>query len=466
MANEAVQAIYAQDIVSTFDIHEPQVLNTLFARHGDQGLSMYRIIESMGFKMPVAGDNYFHFEENWKIETIHSLVGVADPGAGNNALITLSPGDLDSQNRFYPRQWFTIQFHNETIGTIVAINIAVPGAPVLTVRPNDLTKTIGAIAAGEELWIAAPNFAEGSEQPASVFSGTYKYTNDTQILKERVTATGTEMTEEPRFEKLLLPDGTGKEIVAYYIKGQYDAEFRMDSQIDDAILFHQRVTNSFVGFIDPTSSSASAPKATEGLVPGVTRLGRTVGYNVGLFGIPKFDQIERLLNKEFSGEYVCCFNGLHLMQEVKNTLVDYFKDTNINYITERANKSMFGGDGGLGASVNYSYLTTGKYTYAFKELGSFSHSKKAGVDGYKTPGIGIWIPMQKKKDKLTREAIPSFGVRYRQRGPYNRMMEVWPISGAGPFTKVISQDVHNMNWRTHIGFHGIALNQAIKLVPN
>ena len=57
-------------------------------------------------------------------------------------------------------------------------------------------------------------------------------------------------------------------------------------------------------------------------------------------------------------------------------------------------------------------------------------------------------------------------MRYKKLGPYSRLMEVWNISGAGPNTKVIEDDLHNYNMRCNIGFHAMAGNQMVLLDPN
>ena len=90
----AVQSIWSQQIISTFDIDKPENLNVLFRRYGDQGLGLFRLIESMGFKMSVAQDTYEHDEEDWIHEVFHSLALVGAPGPGNDLVVTLDPSDL------------------------------------------------------------------------------------------------------------------------------------------------------------------------------------------------------------------------------------------------------------------------------------------------------------------------------------------------------------------------------------
>ncbi len=96
----AVASIWSQQIISTSDIDKPENLNVLFRRYGDQGLGFFRIIESMGWKLPTAQELYGHWEEDFIHETFNSRNAVGAPGPGNNILITLDSTNLNANNQF------------------------------------------------------------------------------------------------------------------------------------------------------------------------------------------------------------------------------------------------------------------------------------------------------------------------------------------------------------------------------
>ena len=64
MTTNSIQAPYASEIVSVFDIDKPEILNTLFRAKGDQGLELFQVIQTMGFKYPIAQVEYSRFEQN------------------------------------------------------------------------------------------------------------------------------------------------------------------------------------------------------------------------------------------------------------------------------------------------------------------------------------------------------------------------------------------------------------------
>ena len=265
MTPDSIDAIYASDIISTFDIDKPEVLNALFERYGDQGLGFFRIIESLGFKRPVAQDSYSHHEENWRHEVFHSVAAVAAPGPGNPIAITLAANDYDANNNFYPRQWMVAMFSNRVVGSITDVQGVTPNI-ILEITPSDVTDDIGAVALGEEIIISSSAFSEGSGQPNSVVTGTYKYTNWVQIMKETMTATGTEMTNQKWFTRL---ESSGKGIPAYYLKGQMDTDYRLNLAIDGALLFGKITDNAHANLTD--AATGRVVRTTEGLVPFIER---------------------------------------------------------------------------------------------------------------------------------------------------------------------------------------------------
>ena len=205
-------AEYASDIVSTFDIDKPEVLNTLFRSKGDQGVGFFRTIDSLGFKSPVSQDEYSHHEEDWIHETIHANAATSAAAANAPQNIVLQASTDIRLNKYYPRLWDIVMFPNGVTASVTSISGTVPTITV-QLTPNQLGDNIPAISAGQELIIMSAAFSEGSDQPESAFAGTYKYTNNVQIIKERMSVTGTEMTNRKWFDK----DSSGRAINAYYV---------------------------------------------------------------------------------------------------------------------------------------------------------------------------------------------------------------------------------------------------------
>jgi len=454
MNPEAIAQIYASDIVSGFDIHKPEIMNTLFSRFGDQGASYFQLIRSMGFELPVANDTYGHFEENHIHEIIHSRGVVAQPAVGANISFTLDTVDLDANNAFYVRLYDIILFPNEVTGSVITINVAVPAAPVITVRLNEITDQFPALTAGEELAITSSGFSEGSGQPTGAVSGTWEYDNDAQIIKETIGVTGSEMVNQA----WVTITSKGQSLPAYYFKGQIDIDYRMALKIDGALLWQKRSTNVIT---DPVTNRPI--KTTEGLIPYIRRVGNEQTCVSGAFDVDEFDELSNTLDREFAGNYVLGLLGISLHQDIENALKDYFTITNITFAKQASNEVLFHNNEALSASVNFTYLTKSERTFMFKRMGGFNNKKGAGAVGYSARKMGVFLPINKKKDPVTGNMVDSFGTRYRALGKYSRRMEVWQVGGAGEGLKVTDIDDRNTYQRCHIGAHHRGGNQMVIL---
>jgi hypothetical protein len=452
MQPDAIAAIYASDIVSGFDIHKPEKLNVLFSRYGDQGASFFQLIRSMGFEQPVANDAYGHFEENHIHEVIHSRDIEAQPAVGADMVFTLDTQDLDANNNFYLRLYDVIMFPNEVTGIVTDIDVTDPDEPDITVELNDSADQFPALTAGEELVIISNAFSEGSGQPEGAVSGTWEYSNCAQIIKETIGYTGTEMVNQTWFDVT----SKGQSIPAFYFKGQIDIDYRMALKIDGALLWQKTTTNTIT---DPVTGRAI--KTTEGLIPYIRRVGNEQSYTAGAFDVDEFDELSNILDRESAGNYILGLLGIQLHQDIENSLVDYFQNTNITFAKQTTNDVLFNKNEALGASVNFTYLTKSERTFLMKRMGVFNNRKLAGADGYNAPKMGVWLPINKKKDPVSGNMVDSIGTRYRALGKYSRRMEVWQVGGAGEGLKVTEFDTRNTYQRCHVGSHFRGGNQFV-----
>jgi hypothetical protein len=457
MNPDAIAQIYASDIVSGFDIHKPEYLNSLFSRYGDQGASFFQLIRSMGFEKPVAADTYGHFEENHIHEIVHSRDIEAQPAQGDPIVFDLDTTDLDANNNFYLRKFDQLLFPNEVTGIVVDIDTTDPLIPSVTVEPNESTDRFPALTAGEELVIMSNAFSEGSGQPEGAVSGTWEYSNTAQIIKETIGYTGTEMVNQTWFDVTT----KGQSIPAFYFKGQIDIDYRMALRIDGALLWGKQTTNT-TGVIDDDNEN-KVIKTTEGLVPYIRRVGNEQTYTAGAFDVPEFDEMDNTLDREFAGNYILGLLGITLHQEIENALKDYLENTNVSLARQASNDVLFKNNEALSVSVNFTYLTKSERTFLFKRLGTLNNRKLYGATGYNGPTMGIFMPINKRKDPVSGNMVDSMGTRYRALGKYSRRMEVWQVGGAGEGLKVTEFDKRNTYQRCHVGAHFRGGNQMLIL---
>jgi hypothetical protein len=153
--------------------------------------------------------------------------------------------------------------------------------------------------------------------------------------------------------------------------------------------------------------------------------------------------------------------GITLHQEIENALKDYFANTNISFAKQATNDVLFNSNEALSASVNFTYLTKSERTFLFKRMGVFNNRKLYGADGYSAPTMGVFMPINKRKDPVSGNMVDSIGTRYRALGKYSRRMEVWQVGGAGEGLKVTEFDKRNTYQRCHVGAHFRGGNQML-----
>lgn len=452
----AIAQIYASDIVSGFDVHKPEKMNQLFLRYGDQGLSHFNLLRSLGFEKMVSLDEYGHFEDNRIHEIIKIKSQVVSPGQGNDQEVDLHGDSKDANGYYYPRLYDTVLYPNEVPAYIADIT---EGAEVtLTIRPYDDSDTIPQVEAGDQVSIISSAFSEGSGQPEGAIRGVWEYENTAQIIKETIGYTGTEMVNQQWYDVT----SAGQKIPAYYFLGQTDIDYRFALKTSGALLFNKKTTNASA--VDPDTGRAI--KTTEGLIPYTRRVGHAHSYDIGSFDVADFDDISLILDQEHVGNYVMCLLGVKLHNEIENLLKPYFADTNINFTTKAVNDVLFNKNESLGASVNFKYLTKSERTFMFKRWGEMTNPKTYGADGYDMMNMGIVLPVNKKKDPVNGGMVESIGVRYRGLGAYSRRMEVWNVGGAGGGLKVTEFDKRDTYMRGHIGGHFRGGNAFVLIDPS
>lgn len=450
----AVEAVYTNEIASSFDILKPEVWASLMKSHGNQKAEYFKTLTSLGFKVASTNESFSHFEDDW----IHETVGITTPlvigAAGADTTFTVS--NVDASNRYYVRPRDILLLQNGVRAYVKDIDVTIPAAPVVTISPMDVT-AIATVVDGDEVAIISNGFGEATDQPEGRFSGTRKYENDLQIVKETLQVSGTNMTDGLWFNQVTYAGANGKPISAYYVKGQEDAEYRLAQSMEGACLFGQKNDNP--NTIDPDTNKQL--RTTEGTYTYMENNANVVNYTPGSFTVAKFNEINKIADKEVSPDNYCAFLGIDIHDELDDTFVDYNKDTNISFTSD-----ITGGKKKI--DIGFEMLNKGGRSYGFKRFASFSNAKTYGATGYDYSQQGMFMPlgMNKAMDANNKAVkLPTIGMRYKALGSYNRFSEVWDVSGAGNGRKVTQNDSKNLYLRTHIGSHNMVGNQMVLLKP-
>ena len=456
-APQAVKADYFDNIVTSFDLNITKWLPRLHRRYGNQGSDVIDLLMSLGFERTDAVTKIQHFEENWihqNFKVLASTAGAA--GAAKN--ITINPDSIDSSNRFYPRINDVVTFSNEVTALITAIDVSTPTAPVLTVVPFDVTKAIPACVAGAVIAITGNAFSEGSTQPVGRFSGAWQYINYTQIIKESIGASGTQMTNETWVKMM-----DGKNIDGWFNKGLLDIDHRQKINMQGVFLTQEKNTNALV--VDSLNANGKI-QTTEGLFPYMKRVAIPYPYVPGTLAVQDFNAIERLMSRQFAPRTVCAMMGQDVDIELEDVLKDYHQFTAIDYATGVTNDKLFGNtvEGkALSSVIAFQYLTKAQRTYCLKRFEAMNDPQTYGSDGYSYPSKAIFFPLEKRVDPKSKNSIPAIGMVFKAMGSNSRKAEAWDYGAAGGGQKLGAVDRRDWYMRSELGTEFFGGNQFVDM---
>lgn len=458
-----IAAAYQSNLVSAYDVNKPDILNKLFNRYGYQGEPWFLKLEKMGFVLPTAAMEYSHYENELKNPIFKPRANVAAPGTNTNQLVTLALTDVDQKNNFYPRVKDIVYYPNGIKGIIMSIDVSTPAAPVLSIAPlrTSAAYALPAVTTATELSIVSNVYPEKSDPGTGVVPGATKYTNNTQIFREQLVVSGSELTNQTWFDGLvdvtdMVKGQGGNGSQSWYNLNFMDMEWRQTKNISGALLFGDKGDGRNVDAI-----TGLPLRTTQGLIPFIQERGNLATYTPGSFSATDFDGYNRTLTRNYVGNFVGAFLSQSTYNEVENGLVSYFANSNIKYC-ENMGAERFGGEG-KSAQIHFSYLSKGGRVFAFSEMTELSDRQTFGTAGSVTDSYGIMIPFNKVKDAQSGKMSDSIGARYKAFNGYSRKMQIWSTQGAGNGLKVIGTDVHNDFCLSDIGGHNMGGNQMILL---
>lgn len=473
-ATGAISGFPSDKLLTPFDWWKPEVASQFYQIFGDQGLSTFRNMRALSMIMPVAQDTRTTYSQEYIHQTIHvgsggittvnALTGeysfLLSVASGTNDFLASAGTTPYSSTTYYPACKINdrLMFQgsgDRVIATVTNISGSHPTVTV-TIKLADLSQTFvpANYPAGTELSVFTNAWAEGTDQPDGLVVKPYQDTEYAQIIKTSTQITGTQMVNQLWFNQY----SNGDEIIGYRTLGQKDAEYEHELAMCYALLFERPNTNPTF-----TGSNIEPNKTTEGFITYWKRRGFTINYAAGAFSMSMFDFIDAQADKNFGPTYYQFGMGRDLYNEKDNALKQYFQNTMQAYQDPGVVRDLFGNNPGVAQTVRFTLFTKGRRTYCFTPIEEFNNPRVTDIAGYNTPGLGFVVPIGKKRDTRSGLDLPYMGIGYRALGGYNRMSEVWAVSGAGTETKVITQDIMKLNYRSHIMACHVGGNQAIVL---
>lgn len=358
---------------------KPQAYAELLQKFGE-GLNIFNFLNMAQQTIPVTTPSLKIIEEG-SVERLVT-VSIGTTNANTEAALTFATSD-DSDH--YVREGFDILIPgaNNNTGVDKPMRIYKSGGDWKG-RFWDTTTAIDVALVTTEVAVAASAFGPGTGQPDSMKTGLYSRNTSSRLFKETNGIEGGQLYKED-FYAVEAANGA-KGLLS---KGLIQMDFRLDSQIDAALLLAE--LNANTSNITSTSSvtgETTAISSFDGLLPTMRKQGLPLNWT-STFDATQFTAVKALL--ESVG--------------VTNRNLDFMVGSGLNAAVETGmqswlNTNSHGTDlydmiGKIAFKVRE--LTLNSCTFNIMELHSFSNPVKFGGANYNFKNLGMMFPQGQRK---------------------------------------------------------------------
>lgn len=440
--NQPIANVTTASIRSLHAFHfKKSVMQELYQTYGD-GFNALDILRSLGRWAVVSNETMTAEEEGYSHRTI--TVGASNVSVGGSPGATgsfeLDADDLDSGDRYYPREGFSVYFGDAANGFIDTriTNISAAGSTItLTVQPYDVSKTLSAtyLYAGVEVAIGDSAFAVETGQPLGTSKGYWEREFFAQIFKETLGFGGMELAKQKWVEVA----GIG-----FYSKEMARVEFNLDRQEEISLIMGQKNTNSITqtSLIDGQSNTVYKNK---GVYTWIDELGGEVTYtDAGGVAMSLLDEIAAYLESQgVINSVVLILLGGSLSRRIENMGVEFMANPVGGALQggglpgEFINK--FKADGptkpSMDIDVGFRGIKKGGLYFVCHTLPAFTNPFTFGIDGYMLNDSAMVIPLGKVKDRKSGLTVPNLMAKYVGLGGYSRKRVLGTLGGMDGFAR-------------------------------
>jgi hypothetical protein len=475
-------------VITAFDIYTPSELMLLLSRH--QNYPGFRsVLRTWGFRKGCHTPTVGHYESPWirNLVTIGTIV-TASGGAGLPMVVSLpaaSHYDTSvtinggaSLRASFPKKGHKIRLPDGEIVYITNKDVTTaPTAHRLTLVPADPTVDLDAVInVGESYAILYTEKAEGTGFADGDTPRVVKYSNNFAITKERVGATGSEMTNKTWFDPI--PNKPG----SFLLKAEEDTYQRFEEGYSAMLLFDKPTTNTaLVEFAEGVGHDMPL-KGQEGFYSFVEDNGNEVTYTVGSWVMDDFDKIAHKMEDERAGaDSFCVWFGQALYTENENVLRDFLNGDTAAFLSRE-----WMGYGNVSQTMRDHYQLQSEEDYAikigftairkngvnfmFKRMHDFNYVQGMGSADYNFKNQAIVHPVGYKRNQFNGQLDGAVGYQYKELNGVSRENKVAVLNGVGAevdgMNAVNEIDTRNTYMLAESCFHGTCANHMTLVRPS
>lgn len=432
-----------QQVFSRLDLYNPYEQVQLVSRHSGRPSSALWM-KLHGFASGTNNYKVGHYEVE-RDETPISFGAVVTPsgGAGNSLVASIS---ADYQYNTGVSVNGNAALGEATPGR-VGEHVLLPGGGharimdkdtsvvphQVTLRPVNANDNLDTLLAVDTPYALITNsWGEATGIPRGLTPRVIKYSNDFQIIKEAVAASGSEMTNNAYFQPVPGVEGS------IYLRAKWQTMGRFEDAKSRALIFGVPGDNLTM-YSDPMRHDVDI-RNTEGLLYFARTNGYNDTYDPNNYTVEDFDDYARTFEFERIGvREFCGFIGFDLYTTIENTLNEYI---NSEHAAQLIQQRVLDGPTDLGDNfqpwsaedlrvhIGFTSIKKAGFTWTFKIAHEFNDGRVAGLPAYDWSQTGVFFPMGYRLD-YEGGRTPVFGYHWKQGGGISRENIIAPINGVG-----------------------------------
>jgi len=431
-------------------VHDPEIYNQLFdPLKEDDFISFF---ERTGRTSVTNQEEYHHFEQDFIYQQVTfnpaNNTTPSGAGAGNPVNIVIEAASHERAGTLSPLKANDLVIIWNVRGFVQSKNTTTTGAHEVLIRPQRSADDLIAAAAAASpavIRMFSNAHAEGTGGPASSVSDPVRYSNNTQIFRNRYEVTGTEATNKIEFNVDSGDAGIGAGMY-YYYKGVHDSycKFKKDKELQ----FLLGVKSD--GLVD-TNNGGTAVNTTRSLEQYIDDFGIDQTY-VGSFDRTDMYDVIKLIRREFGPKEYCLLAGSNLDVSIDNEFNDQHR--------QGTDFTKYGSANGKHRAIdlNFDTFEIAGHKIQKKYFQAFDHPNITAVTGAPYPDMGFFVPLHQVMDNKSNEMIDSIGLRYKDNGEQNRMYKHWVRP-----QEITGVDKTEYNWQSDCGLQVAGARQFVKV---
>ena len=366
---------------------KPQVWKEIFQETGNL-MGLFEALTLSGAEVDVANHEITAFSEGAYEKTITFRVQVSTAAAGATMSFYMLAADYDTTTgRPYlrvgdaliiPKEYVEVDGVAATMDVRYhVLTVGATSTDLCTAKPVDILAEIAvAIPANTTVAVTGGGFAPGTSGRTPRNAGWYDHTFKTAIKKASFKIQGGQQATERYYEKLI---GGGQ---GMFTKATMEADFDLNSQVNDEIWLGEEYTNTAITQTD-SDSITHVPYGTKGVFHHLDEDGMRLVYD-GTPNIFDCDQIKNaLLSQGVTDVRVNGYFGPTLYKYMENAALDFIKEYS-------GGTDLMSALGQVGVAVRA--INKNGILLSMNEMKSFANPVKLGLSSYDFSETGIILP--------------------------------------------------------------------------